>query len=282
MPSFTTPEPIELVVDLSVGHVDVVAEDTATTTAEVVPSRDGKPGDRSLAESSTVDFDGRRLRVVVPKRLNLFGRNDSVDVRVVLPTGSDVTVRSAYGAVRLRGRTGRTRVDAKYGGASIEETADLVVSAPYGAIDVRAVRGSLDLDAGHGAARIGSVDGPATIRAAHGSVDLGDTRGPVDARLSGTLTIGTAFADVTAKSAHGLLRVESAAAGVVRLENGFAPVEVGVPAGTAAWVDATSEHGSVRNELTSGPAAEATERTVELHLSSQWADVLVRRATSSA
>jgi hypothetical protein len=278
MPVYETSEPIELDVDLPVGHIDVTAEDRSDVTAEAVPTNPDRPGDRSLAASATVAFDGRRLRVSVPRRVNLFGRNDSVDVRILVPTGSEAEIRSAYGAVRLRGTLGRTRVDAKYGTVSIDRTGDLALVAPYGEVDVREVGGRLDLEAGHSRTRIGTIGGDARIRAAHGSVDLGVTHGAVDARLSGALTIETALADVTARSAHGVLRIGAATSGTVRLENGYADVEVGVPAGTAAWVDASSAHGAVRNELTAGPAAGETEHTVELHLSSSWADVVVRRA----
>ena len=279
MSVFEPSGPVELNVDVGVGHVEVVGEDRSDVSVEVAPSNPRKSGDRSLAEGAVVDFDGRRVRVTVARRMNLFGRTDSVDVRVALPSGSPVDVESAYGAVRLRGTLGRTRVNAKYGTVSIDAVGDLELFAPYGEADVRAVAGRLDLDAGHGRVRIGSVGGEARIRAAHGSIDLGVTHGPVEARLSGALTIETALTDVTARSAHGVLRVGAATAGTVRLENGYADVEVGVPAGTAAWIDASSAHGVVRNELTAGAAAGETERTVELHLSSDWADVVVRRAS---
>lgn len=282
MPVFETSEPVELHVDLSVGHVDVLAEHRSDVLAEVLPTDPDKPGDRSLAAGSSITFDGHRLDVVVPKRRSLFGRSDSVDLRIAVPAGSDVEVRSAYGAVRLRGELGRTRVEAKYGAVGIDRTGDLVLTAPYGEVDVRAVGGRLDLEAGHSRTRIGSVAGDARIRAAHGSVELGVTHGAVDARLSGALTIETALGDVSAQSAHGVLRIGSATTGVVRLVNGYADVEVGVPAGTAAWVEAVSAHGAVRNELVAGPAAEQSEQHVELHLTSTWADVVVRRAAAFA
>lgn len=282
MPVFETSEPVALDVDLAVGHIEIAAEDRADVVVDVLPTKPARAGDRSLAESAVVDFDGRRVRVAVPRRMSLFGKNDSVDLRVALPTGSDVEVRSAYGAVRITGRVGRAVVDAKYGTVAIGSAADLTLSAPYGEVDVREVAGRLDLEAGHSRTRIGSVGGDARVRAAHGSVDLGVTRGAVDARLSGPLTIGTALGDVTARSAHGVLRIGAATSGVVRLENGYADVEVGVPAGTAAWLDAASEHGAVRNELNAGPAPEEAEHTVELHLSSTWADVVVRRAVEFA
>jgi len=283
MPVYETSEPVSLHVDLAVGHIDVVGEDRPDVLAEVVPTHPDRAGDRALAESASITFDGHRLQVVVsPRRRSLIGRNDSVDVRIAVPSGSDAEVRSAYGAVRLRGVLGRTRVDAKYGTVGIDRTGDLVLAAPYGEVDVREVGGRLELEAGHSRTRIGSVGGDARIRAAHGSVDLGVTHGSVDARLSGALTIETALGDVSAQSAHGALRIGAATTGVVRLVNGYADVEVGVPAGTAAWIEAVAEHGAVRNELAAGPAAEETERTVELHLTSAWADVVVRRAAAFA
>lgn len=282
MPAYPTSQPIELDVDLAIGHVEVVAEARDDAVADVLPTDPAKAGDRSLAESATIAFDGTRLRISVPRRMSLFGRTDSVDLLVRVPTGSAVDVRSAYGAVRLRGDVGRARVDAKYGTVTIERTDDLQLSCPYGEADVREVRGRLDLEAGHSRTRIGSVGGDATIRASHGSVDLGVTHGVVDARLSGALTIDTALADVTARSAHGALRIRSAASGIMRLDNGYAEVEVGVPDGTAAWLDASSEHGTVRNELVAGAGPDEAERTVELHLSSAWADVVVRRAAAFA
>lgn len=283
MPVYETSEPVALHVDLSVGHIDVVGEDRQDVLAEVVPTHPDRVGDRALAETASITFDGHRLQVVVsPRRRSLLGRNDSVDVRIAVPAGSDAEVRSAHGAVRLRGVLGRTRVDAKYGTVGVDRTGDLVLAAPYGEVDVREVGGRLELEAGHSRTRIGSVGGDARIRAAHGSVDLGVTHGSVDARLSGALTIETALGDVSAQSAHGALRIGAATSGVVRLVNGYADVEVGVPAGTAAWIEAVAEHGAVRNELAAGPAAEETERTVELHLTSAWADVVVRRAAAFA
>ena len=278
MPVFETSQPVALDVDVATGHVEIVGEDRSDVVAEVTPSNEGRSGDRSLADAATIDSDGARVVVRVPRRMNLFGRNDSVDVRVAVPLGSRVEVSSAYGTVRLRGRLGAARVDAKYGTVTIDEVGDLVLAAPYGEVDVREVGGRLDLDAGHSRVRIGAVRGEAHLRAAHGSIDIGVAHGPVQARLSGALTIETALSDVSARSAHGVLRIGAATTGTVRLENGYADVEVGVPAGTAAWVDATSAHGTVRNELTAGAAASETERTVELHLSSDWADVVVRRS----
>jgi hypothetical protein len=278
MPAFPVTGPIDADLDVSIGSVDVVASDRADVVAEVVPTHPGRSGDESLARESAVTLDGDRLRVRVPRRLNLFGQSDSVDVRVELPTGSRLTVQSNYGSVRIRGAVGASRITAKYGNVTADEVGDLVLSTPYGTAEITTVAGTLDATAGHGHVRVGRVTGAAQLRGAHGTMELGEAVGAVDAATSGPLTIDRALADVRARSAHGAIRVRSAEGGVLHLENGYAEVEVGVPSGVAAWVDAASKHGAVRNELTPDPAAASTDRTVELHLQADWSDVIIRRA----
>ncbi|NUP74740.1 MAG: hypothetical protein HOQ07_08855 [Sinomonas sp.] len=278
MPRYETTGPVDLIIDVGVGHVDIIASERSDVFAEVVPTNPGRGGDISLAREATVSFDEGRLRVRVPRRLNLFGPSDSVDVRVELPTSSRVEVDSAYGSVRTRGELGESRITAKYGTVTGDTIHGLVIVSPYGTVDVDRVAGRLDANAGHGQLRIGRVDGEARLRGSHGTIDLGTTAGPVEVTTSGPLTIDRALDDVTAKSAHGAIRVREVTGGSIRIENGYAEVEVGVPAGLAAWLDASSLHGTVRNELTPDPSAASSGRTVELRLRSNWADVIVRRA----
>jgi hypothetical protein len=231
----------------------------------------------SLARETTVSFDSGRLRVTVPRRLNLFGKSDSVDIRVELPTGSRVTVENAYGSVQARGALGDSRIVAKYGSVNADTVADLTLEAPYGSVDIAEVTGRLDLTAGHGVVRIVAVRGDARLRGSHGTIEIGTAGGNVEAATSGTLTVDRACGDVTARSAHGPIRVREVSGGSIRLENGYADVDVGVPAGIAAWIDASSAHGRVRNELTPDPDAAASDRSVELRLRTNYGDVVIRR-----
>ncbi|KHL04378.1 DUF4097 family beta strand repeat-containing protein [Sinomonas humi] len=278
MPRYKTDGPIDAVIDLGVGHVEVLASPRGEVVAEVVPTNPGRNGDASLASEATITFDAGRLRIRVPRRRNLFGPGDSVDVRVELPTGSRVDVDNAYGSVRTRGELGESSITAKYGTITGDTIGGLVLVSPYGSVDIERVAGRLDATLGHGQVRIGRVDGEARVRGSHGTIDLGTTGGPVEVTTSGPLTIDRALDDVTAKSAHGAIRVREVTGGSIRIENGYAEVEVGVPAGLAAWLDASSLHGAVRNELTPDPEAATSGRTVELRLRSNWADVSVRRA----
>jgi len=277
MPSYDVSGPVDIDVTASVAFVDIVASDRTDAVVEVLPSKPGRSGDESLARESTVSFDGGRFRVKVPRRLNLFGRSDSVDVRCEVPTGSRVTIENAYGSVRARGVLGDSRIVAKYGGVTADTVAGLILEAPYGSTEIAEVTGRLDVTAGHGVVRIGEVHGVARLRASHGSMELGTAAGNVEVATSGAMTIGRALGDVTARSAHGPIRIREVSGGTIRLDNGHADVDVGVPTGIAAWIDATSAHGRVRNELTPDPAAAANDRSVELHLHANYGNVIIRR-----
>jgi hypothetical protein len=279
MPAYESPAPIDANIDVSAGHVEVVASDRADTTVEVTPTNPGRSGDVSLARQATVAFENNRLRVRVPGRLKLLGPGrDSVDVRVELPTGSRAEIEAGYGSVRVRGELGATRLVAKYGNVNADRVGDLALVSPHGEVDIAEVDGGLDVTAGHGHVRIGRIAGTARLRGAHGTLTLGTTEGEVDVATSGPLTIERALGDVTARSAYGAIRVLEAEGGILRLESTYKEVEVGVPTGVAAWVDAASAHGVVRSELAPGPEAAGTDRTIELHLRANWADVLIRRA----
>ena len=280
MPSYDVSGPIDLEVTAGVAFVDIVASDRPDAVVEVVPSKPGRSGDESLAREATVSFDSGRVRVKVPRRLNLFGRSDSVDVRCEVPTGSRVTIENAYGSVRARGVLGDCRIVAKYGGVTADTVAGLILEAPYGSTDIAEVTGRLDVTAGHGAVRIGEVHGDARLRASHGTMELGTAAGNVEVATSGAMTIDRALGDVTARSAHGPIRIREVSGGTIRLDNGHADVDVGVPTGIAAWIDASSAHGRVRNELTPDPAAAASDRSVELHLHANYGNVIIRRISA--
>jgi hypothetical protein len=278
MPAYESLSPIDADIDVSAGHVEVVASDRADTTVEIIPTNPGRAGDVSLARDATVAFENNRLRVRVPPRLKLLGPNGTVDVRIELPAGSRAVIESGYGSVRVHGELGTTRIVAKYGSVTADRVGDLALVSPHGEIDIAEVDGDLDVKAGHGQVRIGRVAGAARLRGSYGNLTLRIAEGTVEAATSGPFTIERALGDVTARSAHGAIRVLEAEGGILRLENGYAEVEVGVPAGVAAWVDASSAHGAVRNELTPDPAAAGSDRTIELHLRTNWSDILIRRA----
>src|SRR4029453_15629184 len=172
------------------------------------------------------------------------------------------------------------RIVAKYGGVTADTVANLVLESPYGSSEIAQVTGRLDVTAGHGVVRIAEVHGDARLRASHGTMELGTAAGDVEAATSGALTIDRALGDVTARSAHGPIRIREVSGGTIRLDNGHPDADVGVPPGARPWFHATPAPGRVRNEPPPDPAAAGSDRSVELHLHANYGNVIVRRITT--
>ena len=281
MTTYDTPNPIDLDVTVGIGDIDITASDRPDTFVEVMPSRPNRSGDISLAKEASVRFDGGRLVVFVPKRLNLFGPGDSVDVRVDLPTGSSATVVSAYGGIRARGTLGASDITASYGRVIAEKTGQLRLATPYGEVEIGTVDGNLELTAGHGRHRIERVSGDTHVRGSHGDIEFGELAGSVEVSTSGGVAIDHGRGNLDIRTAHGAIRIGRASGSSVRLENGHAEIEIGVPEGTAAWIDAASRMGIVRNELTPDSSPDGAERTIELRLRNNSGDILIHRAQPS-
>ena len=142
MPTYDTPTPIDLAIDLPVGRIDVFAGDRADTVVTVSPTNPAKAIDRRGAEETTVDFDGRRVTIAGPRpRISWIGPTESVDVKVELPTGSRFTAEIAVGGLRTVGRLGATRIKSSTGAVDVDTTGDLWLHASHGNATVGTVEG---------------------------------------------------------------------------------------------------------------------------------------------
>jgi DUF4097 and DUF4098 domain-containing protein YvlB len=281
MPTFATPGPIDLAINLSVGSIEVIASDRADTVVTISPTRPDKAVDLRGAEETKVDFDGTRLTVKGPKpRFSFVGPFESIDVKVEVPTGSRLAAENSYGAVRTAGSLGATRIKSPGGGVEVDViTGDLWLRAGHGQAIVGRVDANLEITADHGQIRVGTVGGDATLKASHGSITVDEAGGDLDAKLSyGELDITKALGSVTAKTAYGAITVGEVSTGSTQLESGFGQVRVGVRSGVTAWLDLSSKNGRVRNELESGTASEAAEQTVAVRARTQFGDIVIQRA----
>ncbi|MEO8261493.1 MAG: DUF4097 family beta strand repeat-containing protein [Pseudolysinimonas sp.] len=279
MPTYTTPEPIDLAVDLPYGRLEVVAGDRADTVVTVSPTRPSSAADRRGAENTRVEFTGSRLTIEGPRpRFVFIGGNESIDVRVELPAGSRLTA-DIGGRVRTTGVLGATRVKGALGGVEIDTTGDLWVRSGHGSVEIGTAHGSAELIADHGQIKVGTIDGDAVIKSSHGSIGIGETGGTLDAKLSyGELEIGRALGGVTAKSAYGSVRLDEVSAGSVQLDSGYGQIDIGVRAGVAVWLDAASRDGRLRNELDSDPAAAGSEESVAVRARTGYGDITIYRS----
>lgn len=277
MPAFTTPRPIDLAINLQVGTIQVIASDRADSVVTVTPTSEAKSVDRRGADDTKVEFDGTRLTVTGPKpRLSWIGPgpNDSVDLRIELPSGSRLTAEIAVGNVRTSGRLGATRVKSSTGSVDLDTTGDLWVRASHGTATVGRADGGIEVTADMGQIRIGTVAGDAALKASHGNIQIEQSGGDVDAKLSyGDLEIGRALASVTARTAYGSIHLREVSGGSVDIESGFGQLVIGVKPGVPAWLDVSSKNGHVRNELGGESAPDPGEQTVAVHARTQFGDI---------
>src|SRR5512133_3981911 len=127
MPTFPTPEPITVSVDLAVGAVNLVASDRADTVVTVHPSDPTKSGDVKAADEARVDFHDGTLTVQTSTRWRYLTKS-SVDVTIELPTGSTLQ-GSALGPLFSQGRLGTCSFTSRAGDIRIEEVGRLALRA---------------------------------------------------------------------------------------------------------------------------------------------------------
>ncbi|WP_426592113.1 DUF4097 family beta strand repeat-containing protein [Cellulomonas sp. McL0617] len=280
MPTFHTPTPIDLVINLQVGALDIVAGDRDDTVVTVSPTNPAKAVDRRGAEETRVDFDGRRVSVTGPKpRLSWIGPNESVDVRVELPSGSRFTAEVSVGGVRVTGRLGATRVKSSMGTVDLDTTGDLWLKAGHGNVTVGTAQGSAEIVADHGQIRIGTVTRDAVLKASHGSIQVELSGGDLEAKLSyGDLEVARALGSVAAKTAYGAISLREVSSGSIQVESGFGQISIDVRADVPAWLDLSSKLGHVRNQLADNRAPDESEQTVAVRARTQSGDITIQRA----
>ncbi|MEU2509494.1 DUF4097 family beta strand repeat-containing protein [Streptomyces sp. NPDC007863] len=278
MPSFDTPAAISALARVEAGSIQFVAGDRTDTVVEVTPRNPKKDLDVRTASQTEVAYANGTLTVRTPKS-NLFGRTGVVDVTVELPTGSRVEVDGAWTQILGEGRFGEVRVKTSAGDARLDTTGPLHLVASHGSITVDRVEGAAEITTSSGSMRVGFVDGPAVLKNSSGTTTVGAVTGEL--RVSGAhgdITVDRAEDSVTATTAHGTVRIGEIARGTAQLETSYGAIDVGIREGTAAWLDAVSGSGQVRNGLTASDAPEATEETVKVRARTRHGNIDIRRA----
>ncbi|MFD3518163.1 DUF4097 domain-containing protein [Streptomyces sp. NPDC058657] len=284
MPSFDTPEPISATFRVEAGSIRLIAAGRTDTVVEVTPRNAKKDADVRAAEQTRVTYSGGTLTVTSPKSNLLgLGRTGIVDVVVELPAGSRAEMNGAWTEVRGEGRLGEVRVKTSSGDVHLDVTGPLHLTASHGNVTVDHVQGAATVTTSSGSLRVGSVDGTAVLKNSHGSTTVGTVTGELRVNgANGDILVERAEGSVTAATAHGTLRVVEVARGKVQLETSYGGIEVGVRAGTAAWLDVSSERGLVHNAMTAseGPEPESAGDTVEVRARTRWGNIEVRRTRS--
>ncbi|WP_280427048.1 hypothetical protein [Nocardia brasiliensis] len=166
MPTFTTPKPVALTVEVLSGDVTVIASARVDSVVEVRPADATKKGDVLAAEQTKVAFVEGVLTVRTPKQWRTytpFGGNPSIVVRVEVPTGSLLKASAAVGRLLVGGELRQADLEVAAGDITVERPGD-AVTAKVAKGDVRvgdAARGVLRLETSMGELEVGIRPGSA-------------------------------------------------------------------------------------------------------------------------
>ena len=282
MPTFDTPEPISVTVELGVGDLRIVASDRTDTVVEVRPSDAAKKADVTAAEQTRVEYASGRLLIKAPKgwrQLTWRGGGESIDVQVELPAGSHVRGETGVAALRCQGRLGECRYKTGVGDIQLDQAGSVQLKTGGGDLTVEQAVGDAELTTGSGAVRIDRIDGAAVVKNSNGDTWIGEVTGDLRVNAAnGKVSVDQAHATVAAKSANGDLRLGEVAHGAVLAQTGFGTVEIGIRDGVAAWLDLSTRFGNVHNDLDAAERPEPGDDAVEVRARTSYGDITIHRS----
>jgi DUF4097 and DUF4098 domain-containing protein YvlB len=278
MPTFSTPEPIHVILDLAAGDARLSAEDRRDTVVEVVPRDPSRRADVRTAEQTRVELSDGRLVVRTPRQGLSLTKGGAVDVTIALPAGSRVEGHTGAGELRADGTLADCDFKSGVGAIRLGTTGALRVASGAGDIAVERAAGDVTVKTGSGAVQVGHVGQHAVIKNGNGTTTLGDVGGDVRiTAANGDIAVGRAGRSVVAKTANGSVRVGEVAEGSVELNTAYGNLEVGVAEGTAARLDVRTHFGAVRRELEATDAPPPSAPTVTIRGRTAYGDIVIRR-----
>ena len=282
MPTFDTPQPVSVALELGVGDIRIIATDRDDTIVEVRPSDTSKKSDVAAAEQTRVEYAGGRLSIRGPKgwrKYSLRGGRESIDVEIALPVGSHVRGEAGIAALRCSGRLGECRFKIGLGEVQLDQAGPVALETGAGDITVERALDRADVTTGSGAVHVGSIAGSGVIKNSNGDTWVGEVTGDLRVNAAnGKISVDHAHATVAAKTANGDVYIGEVESGAVLAQTACGKVEVGVRDGVAAWLELNTSYGNVHNDLEAAERPGAGEDAVEVRARSSFGDVTVHRS----
>jgi hypothetical protein len=264
--SFPISGPLDLHVRIAHGAVTVeTADDLTDASVHIETDKHGA----DLLGETLVELRGSTLVVHAPRQggifdLPLFGSwrgGRGLDIKVVLPPGSDVKIATLDAPIRIPGRVG---------------DADLAFGSAEAA--VREVDGDLRLRFGSGTAKAVRVGGSVQLRSGSGDAQLGEVHGDVNCGCgSGDLQVRVVHGSVRSRCGSGNARLNEVY-GDVDVVSGSGALEIGLPSGVAAKLDVHTGSGQVRSELPIEDAPREAKSKITVKARTGSGDVRLFRA----
>jgi DUF4097 and DUF4098 domain-containing protein YvlB len=214
-----------------------------------------------------------------PKAPSKIQETRSVDVAIELPSGSAVSAEMQAGDFRCAGRLGECGFKTSVGNVRLERTGPLRLHTSTGQVTADGIAGNAEISTGSGKVQIGEVEGSAVVKNSNGDTTIGAVTGDARVRAAnGDISVERASASVEAKTANGSIRLGEVARGSVVLETAMGDLEVGIAAGTAAWLEVNTGFGHVRNLLDEAARPTESDETVEVRGRTSYGDITIRRS----
>ncbi len=277
--TYDTPTPPRLRVEIPKGRIRIVASETAATRIELT-ARNGDTTAREWIADAVIGQAGDEIMVRVRKTgILLFGMGGSIDAVIHAPLGAEAMLATGAGRIETTGKMGAVRASSGAGVVSIEEATNADVNTGAGDINIGSASGSVEIKTGSGRVRVGTVGADARISTGAGDAEIGEFAG--EARMktaAGDIEVGQSGKTLDTFTAAGQIRVRRADHGLVRAKSLAGGISIGVARGTAALLDVSTMHGRVHSELEPGEEPGASEKQVELVISTMSGNVNVARA----
>lgn len=278
--TFETPCSITVTLDVPHGSVRVRASERTDTRVTVLGD-----GSSDAASKVRVELVGDQLVVKGPPQrplhwaLDWLRRSDKIDIEIELPVGSRVHATVSMGDYRCEGLLGECRLLTQYGDIRFDDGGPVRLATRYGEISVERAVGHAELSTQAGDVRVGEIDGSAAIKNNYGETRVGEAIGDLHVEgLYGEIRVERAHAGVAARTAYGSVRIKEVTRGAIELTTTSGELEIGIRAGTAAWLDVSSTAGRVRNTLDAHGSPAGFAETVEIRARSSDGDILIHRA----
>jgi hypothetical protein len=192
-------------------------------------------------------FGGPRVevRIWVPREFSLDLRSSAGPIRIDDTTGSvrartsdaEIEVEGVEGDLKLRTRPGSIRV--------AEVTGSVDIRASSGDLELSWIRGDVEARTGRGEIHLAHVDGEVVLRSDRGGIEVEDLDGSVEAKTER----GNIVASFVSEPAGSL-------------ETSRGSVELEIPAGAGAQLEAVSRRGAVELAQALTPPGEHSESRV--------------------
>jgi len=283
MPTFETPQPIAVTVEVFVGHVEVIASDRTDTVVEVRPSDAANKNDVRAAQQTEVDFAAGNLTVKGPTGWKMYAppaawRTPSIDVTIEAPAGSRLHGTSHMSSFLVTGELSQCELKTSFGSLQLDKAGPLDLQTG-GNITVDQVVSRAKMITSSGIVRIREINGNVVIKNSNGDTTIGDLAGELQVNAAnGNITVERPRGRVTAKTAIGNIRIGDATGGTLQLETSAGELDVGIHPGTAAYLDVNTKSGSLQNLMDTAEQPAQSEETVHVYARNSFGNIIIRPA----